>query len=1570
MQFTGTQAMTITGNFLQSDNVTMFAVAMKNTDHYGGIISSAPTNPEDSPILCFYSTTIAWLNRRVLVQQAVGNSVYRIVSGQSVGTAQQGWFDGLRGTDTTASVATNTTNTVTKIGVLRTGSTADLNGNIAEIVCYSGNLSATDRARVEAYLAQRWGITGVHRPVSQELTAVSSPLELQGCAAWLDGADSTTLYTTDAGAVTPVTFPTDITGCALWLDASDLTSITKEVGTNLVSQWNDKSGNSRHATASGSNRPTHGSVTQNGRELLSFDGTATQMQIASTFMATANVTIFAVAKYNSGTYGAIITSKGSGDTSPSIQHLNGTWQVSAVSSVATIGSASSHAVLTGVINASAPSAFQNGLFGGSNAASGTLSSDATATCIGTYRSAVANVLNGTIGEIVVFNTALSAADRARVEAYLAQRWGISGVHTQATSTNDPVGSWLDKSGNARHAKQTTGSYRPKINLAGMNGARSVQFSGGNNELLSLGDLSTAFPSAGEVIVAFEPLSDTAYGLYETSASSSYFRIANGTSYFGTFSQSRQVAVSGSAPTTGRHIASIRCSSGGQQVVRIDGVQTFTGTPQGSGYLAGTSHVIGNNNNPANDGGLTGYIAEVICYNAILSDTDRARVEKYLAAKWGISGVPDPTPPVGAWIDKSGNARHATQSTASYRPVVQTSAIASRTALKFDGSNDWLATANIASAFPSAATAFIVCYPSTFSTSNWTAFSTGANHWDVYSGALTYAGTFRSPRVNGIATSIKYNAGEPLILRYRSSSASWSQFVNGLSSVETTGSYNAASGNYSPATGNPGLGYTIGSDLSGATINGSFKDYICEVLLYNSSLSDADCKRVERQLATKWSASLRPSVSNDDAQDWIRRVYLNGGTVSASTAASVSDFCDSIDSVSGLRDRFYRLNLFAGGTSGTTAGLAACLVPLYRTPNKTVTNLFQFGTDMTNSAWLAGGNGAVTRAISTEAGPLGYGLATKLTTPSTPFDVRQMYQQMPFDGRQVTVSAWMKTNSGTRQIQWLAGNAYSDTVTVSSTWQRFTKTFTLPTSTDARTGFATVSELSDAAGFIYVWGMQCEYGAAATDYTQPVYGSTTDTNANSAFLVADYNETGPSGGLVGNGSTKYLNTGLDCGAAGLTTGSVHISSYVSSRTLVTNENDTIASVTNSAVNERFWLNFYSTATPYTAAETFLGQSGTFYARDTVSNFQNGTIPGGLWTASRTSLSAMSLYRGSQTRGSNTDTLAAAPLPSVPATVFARWNGSSAFGHTYLRHQAYSFGLGMTPEQVAAYNAAMQKFQVAMLRSEPQVSNADAQDWIARVYVNGGSVTQATADSVSAFCDSINSVSGLRECFYRLNLFCGTGLNACLVPLYRGPSRVGTQYGGTIDTNIGPFLPENYNETGVSGGLTGNGSTRYLQTGLSSSAFITGGNVRSHLAVYKRTSTNSGVLLSARSTTLSKSWEFGAGGNLLGGDTGSFAVPSTHDSLIGVTRTTSTDLVAFRGTSLASGNAASASVTGTSIPFAVFARNDQSTDTNAYTPNLFSNQTLAAYSIGMGLDATQIAAYSTAMQAFQTALTRNV
>lgn len=60
---------------------------------------------------------------------------------------------------------------------------------------------------------------------------------------------------------------------ALWLDASDTSTITSSGSPAKVSQWNDKSGNGRNVTQpTGTAQPGTGSTTQNGLNVLTFDG--------------------------------------------------------------------------------------------------------------------------------------------------------------------------------------------------------------------------------------------------------------------------------------------------------------------------------------------------------------------------------------------------------------------------------------------------------------------------------------------------------------------------------------------------------------------------------------------------------------------------------------------------------------------------------------------------------------------------------------------------------------------------------------------------------------------------------------------------------------------------------------------------------------------------------------------------------------------------------------------------------------------------------------------------------------------------------------------------------------------------------------------------------------------------------------------------------------------------------------------------------------------------------------------------------------------------------------------------
>lgn len=83
------------------------------------------------------------------------------------------------------------------------------------------------------------------------------------------------------------------TSLELWLDAEDTSTITLN-GSN-VTQWNDKSGNNRHATqATASNQPLLSTI--NNRQALSFDGADDVMESVSSFQLGAQFSVFSVVK--------------------------------------------------------------------------------------------------------------------------------------------------------------------------------------------------------------------------------------------------------------------------------------------------------------------------------------------------------------------------------------------------------------------------------------------------------------------------------------------------------------------------------------------------------------------------------------------------------------------------------------------------------------------------------------------------------------------------------------------------------------------------------------------------------------------------------------------------------------------------------------------------------------------------------------------------------------------------------------------------------------------------------------------------------------------------------------------------------------------------------------------------------------------------------------------------------------------------------------------------------------------------------------------------------------------------
>lgn len=206
-----------------------------------------------------------------------------------------------------------------------------------------------------------------------------------------------------------------------------------------------------------------------------------------------------------------------------------------------------------------------------------------------------------------------------------------------------------------------------------------------------------------------------------------------------------------------------------------------------------------------------------------------------------------------------------------------------------------------------------------------------------------------------------------------------------------------------------------------------------------------------------------------------------------------------------------------------------------------------------------------------------------------------------------------------------------------------------------------------------------------------FGNATDTN-NGPFVSADYAE---NNGLLGNASTKYLNTGFDSNAAGLTTSSVHMAATWPTYSHPASSTYYALSVLNAAANDRFWIAPLS-FTGNTRVDSNLGQSAPA-ANYQVSNNNGDTIGGGLWTASRVSATDFRLYEKSTERVLQSANVGVYAMPATAMTVFVRWTGSAFFGYAALRLRSYSVGLGMTAQQVSDYNTAMVTFQTALGRT---------------------------------------------------------------------------------------------------------------------------------------------------------------------------------------------------------------------------------------------------------------------------------
>lgn len=220
-------------------------------------------------------------------------------------------------------------------------------------------------------------------------------------------------------------------------------------------------------------------------------------------------------------------------------------------------------------------------------------------------------------------------------------------------------------------------------------------------------------------------------------------------------------------------------------------------------------------------------------------------------------------PVGLWWDKSGNARHATQSDGTKKPTLKLAGKNGRSILQYDGSNDLLSISGSSSSMKflhsTDSTIFLVFKytilnnAALLDSSLGSSAQTGVALYATSTGSVEF---FVSRSSGSVATSTIYNVSSS---SYITTDFVLLSFVNNPSNATANlrsfgyknggNSFNNNAILGTPSTANSTSDFNIGCFTNGT---GSMNGFICEIIAYNSALSGTDRGLVESYLNTKWS----------------------------------------------------------------------------------------------------------------------------------------------------------------------------------------------------------------------------------------------------------------------------------------------------------------------------------------------------------------------------------------------------------------------------------------------------------------------------------------------------------------------------------------------------------------------------------------------------------------------------------------------------------------------------------------------------------------------------------------------
>jgi len=580
------------------------------------------------------------------------------------GTKQNAFLDGSILTPSNNSATGAFAYTNYAIGT-RAGNTGNniMRGFIGEVIIYSGGLSKQDRYQTEGYLTWKWGMNTqipiVHPHYSlKPFIRQFSPLDVDGCKFWLDGADTSSMTLSGTNVIAwndkiqnialnvlnSGQYPVFQEKNGLYFNNPSSNMSPSSQGLFSTTQWILPTQKFTFFCAS---YP----ISSDGYRNSCFFGTDSYTTppnvIMSIEMGTSNNLI--LMDYNGSNWGQNITAT-----------PNATMQRRVDALVSTPGATSGWNFTNGI----------EGSYSTTNSYTSTQTNyPINVSYVGAYTPSVQGHrnFNGSIYEIIIYSTALSAEDRQRVEGYLANKWNfktnLNSIHpfykippssvvpflpinisglllwldvadsssmTFSSGTNISV--WNDKSGNGNNA--TAAGTVPTFSN------NAVNFGGA-------GYFTTAVSAAlsNESVFFVAKYSSSGNGtqgiLGQTTNGGRFIGGYPGTSSIIASSYNLafgSVGPNNGAPTNTTFLGEA-ITTDGSQIVYTNGGNS--GTIVSLPYTAGAMTVLGtgfNAGSPNSSQFLLGSMNEVLIFNTPLTIDQRQQIEGYLAWKWGINNL--------------------------------------------------------------------------------------------------------------------------------------------------------------------------------------------------------------------------------------------------------------------------------------------------------------------------------------------------------------------------------------------------------------------------------------------------------------------------------------------------------------------------------------------------------------------------------------------------------------------------------------------------------------------------------------------------------------------------------------------------------------------------------------------------------------------------------------------------------------------------------------------------------------------------------------------------------------------